>query len=133
MGERSRRDPAGHPKRGKGQPTPQAPQNGQPPAQAGPPPTQVVAWVVGVQAQVAKHPAIEGDILTVHFLAAGGAIIACKMPATDGWDAVVEAVENAKADYASARSRIVVPPPGGVDLRAEAEAQRKLREGPDHA
>lgn len=132
MGERARRDPAGHQQRGKGKPTPAAPQNTPEPGAT--PATRMVVWVQGVSATIDKHPEIADDILGLHLLIPGG-LLTARLPIPAGWDALVDAVETARAERSDAvrAAGAGIHLPAGVDIDAEAAARQALREGPNHA
>lgn len=134
MGERSRRDRAGHQQNAhtKGHPTPKAPQNVTPSVPSTPPPTRAVAWVIGANAQIGPDRHIEGDILSLHVVIPGG-VLTLKLP-LEHWGVVSDVVAVATAEHrAQARAASSgIHLPHGVDIDAEAKAHDHLRKGPDH-
>lgn len=135
MGERSRRDRAGHQQNAetKGHPTPKAPQNAPPSVPGTPPPTRAVAWVMGANAQVGPDRHVEGEILSLHIVIPAG-VLTLKLP-LEHWGIVADVVAGAIAEHGdeAARAASKLHLPHGVDLEAEARAHDQIRKGPDRA
>lgn len=114
----------------KGKPTPEAPQNGEPPAEqpTGPAPPVVVFMPVGLMGEVNEHPRL-GLLIDLHFAFAGGGEAICRFP-TEYWpvmrdevdklyEALPEVIKAQEAKARAAQSGIVIA--GGADVAAAAE------------
>lgn len=135
MGSRSRRDPAGHQVRGKGEPTPDAEQNRErQPPQA--PPAVFVMVPTGYQGQLGEHPAI-GKTLDLTFVGVGDTRCVVRMQ-PDNWPVLAGAVADLfrEAELApdtppATKSGIILPAganPELVEREAKAAAARERAE-----
>lgn len=137
MGQRDRRDPAGHKQRpGKNAPTPKAPQNQ--PGGGNAPQSAIIAWPHGAAAQLSEHPAVEGPVLDLHFLLPLG-VATIRMP-VGAWVGVQEEVAKVLAEIpeeverAAAAQRAhaagIVVAAGNADVAREAATHEQIKKGP---
>lgn len=137
MGQRDRRDPAGHKQRdGKNAPTPKAPQNR--PGGGNAPQSAIIVFPHGAAAQTSEHPSVDGAVLDLHFLLPLG-VATIRMP-VGAWPGVQEEVakalaeipqevERAAATQRAAQAGIVVAA-GNADVAREAAAHEQIKKGP---
>ncbi len=147
MGRRSRQgDPADHNRRGKGKPTPPAPDqaaiNGGTQEEVSIPPARVVGFVEGVIAQPGEHPAVQGPTLDLWWAMIPGIPVITRMP-FGAWPAVRKEIDDLyeklkeagveiPEDVTARASAAGIHLPGSTDVDREADAQRKMREGGDN-
>lgn len=148
MGSRSRRDIPGHQQRAKGAPTPPGKPQGKrtaaaaAPQPAGPPQNSIVVFPQGAVARIGEHPGIDGSVLDLYLMLAGG-VLTVRLP-VGAWTAISEAVQTAldeipdelaRAEAAQrAHASGLTVASGPQDIAREAAAQAavddKLRKGP---
>lgn len=135
MGQRSRKDPAGHQARAKGAPTPEAPQNAEPePVVQVPPPTFRMPVCEGAGAQPVTGA--DGNAALALLFWQGDTVVQIGFPADEEQlDKLLEGFREAGAAsrdmHAAAKSAIVTP---DQDRRSPAEIQaamETIKKGPN--
>ncbi len=132
MGKRSRGDDvADHVKQSKGAPTPKAPQNQAPAAPA--PACVHTMFAMAFRAGLSQHPSVADTVLDLAFQIPGG-VATIRIP-VNAWDAIkgevdalIEQLPEQQAAQRAAKAGIHLP--AGVDIKAEADGFRKIKEGP---
>ncbi len=100
----------------------------------------LVFFPVGIMGELGEHPAVDGPVLDVHYMLPGRGRAIARLPLAawpamrDNLDELYKAAEEAgqvaplgESDRSRA-SKAGLHLPGGPDIDAVAEAQRKLRD-----